>query len=311
MNGIIYKMKILTTGDYYVGQTCKINDFHTYYGSGRVWKNKIKKIKKKYPTCWKKLIKREILWSGECNQKLLDKLEEVYIRKEKALIDLNLGGCNILPGTANKYGEGCMSKQPYVRKKISESNSGKKCSNANKKLFSEMYMGSGNPFYGKHHTEESREKIRKNRKPFIWTDELRKKVSETLKKKYESGEIINSMKGKHHTEETKKKLSKHFSGKNNPMYGISLSGKKHPRYGKHWDEEHKKHQSEIIKKKYENGEMVSPFKGKHHTEETKKKLSESKIGKYIGKNNPFYGKHHTDETREKMRQQRLLKYAKK
>lgn len=35
----------------------------------------------------------------------------------------------------------------------------------------------------------------------------------------------------------------------------------------------------------------NPFYGKHHTEETKAKMSASKIGKYTGKNNPNYGNH--------------------
>lgn len=37
-------------------------------------------------------------------------------------------------------------------------------------------------------------------------------------------------------------------------------------------------------------------KGHHHTEKTKRKMSES----HIGKNNPFYGKHHTKKAREKI-----------
>ena len=41
-------------------------------------------------------------------------------------------------------------------------------------------------------------------------------------------------------------------------------------------------------------------KGKHHSEEHKKKMSEAKKGKYAGENNPMYGKKHSDETRRKM-----------
>ena len=85
MKGYIYKFTILTTGTYYVGQHFSSKKFERYWGSGRVWERIINKMKRKYSICWKKLIKREILWSGECTQKLLDKLEEVYIRKEKAL----------------------------------------------------------------------------------------------------------------------------------------------------------------------------------------------------------------------------------
>lgn len=47
--------------------------------------------------------------------------------------------------------------------------------------------------------------------------------------------------------------------------------------------------------------------GKKHSEESKRKISEAKIGKQSGKNNPMYGKKHTDETKRKMRIVRLGK----
>ena len=40
--------------------------------------------------------------------------------------------------------------------------------------------------------------------------------------------------------------------------------------------------------------------GVKHTEESKKKMSESNKGKYIGENNPYYGKRHSEEVRIKM-----------
>jgi len=45
-----------------------------------------------------------------------------------------------------------------------------------------------------------------------------------------------------------------------------------------------------------------PMFGKHHTEETKKKISRTRIknGKTKGKNHPMFGKHHTEETKKKM-----------
>ena len=38
------------------------------------------------------------------------------------------------------------------------------------------------------------------------------------------------------------------------------------------------------------------FLGKYHTDKTKQKMSEAKLGK----NHPMYGKHHTDETKQKI-----------
>ena len=59
----------------------------------------------------------------------------------------------------------------------------------------------------------------------------------------------------------------------------------------------------------------NPFYGKHHTDETKNKISNKNKNRKISKeeremrqrinskeNNPFYGKHHTDETKNKIKQ---------
>lgn len=43
------------------------------------------------------------------------------------------------------------------------------------------------------------------------------------------------------------------------------------------------------------------FYGKHHTEESKKKIREKSKERNQGENNPFYGKRHTEETKQKMR----------
>lgn len=48
-------------------------------------------------------------------------------------------------------------------------------------------------------------------------------------------------------------------------------------------------------------------KGMHHSEETRRTMSES----HYGKNNPFYGKNHTDETRRKIREAALRREARK
>ena len=40
--------------------------------------------------------------------------------------------------------------------------------------------------------------------------------------------------------------------------------------------------------------------GKHHSEESKKKMSLAKKGMYIGEKNPFYGKTHSEETKRRL-----------
>ena len=54
----------------------------------------------------------------------------------------------------------------------------------------------------------------------------------------------------------------------------------------------------------------NPFYGKHHSEETKKKISQSRA-KYTGENHPFYGKHHNSNSLQKISNNRKSKGGKK
>ena len=49
---------------------------------------------------------------------------------------------------------------------------------------------------------------------------------------------------------------------------------------------------------HQKGEDNSMY-GKHHSEESRKKMREAQKGKRTGKDNPFYGKTHSEETRKK------------
>ena len=64
-------------------------------------------------------------------------------------------------------------------------------------------------------------------------------------------------------------------------------------------EETRRKLSEIRKKLYSSG-VKHPMLGKHHSEETKKKMSVNRSGKCIGENHPMFGKHHTEEAKMKM-----------
>jgi len=55
----------------------------------------------------------------------------------------------------------------------------------------------------------------------------------------------------------------------------------------------------------------NPFYGKHHSEETKQKISENRKGKACGKNHPFYGKHWTEEEKTQISNNRKSKGGKK
>lgn len=94
--------------------------------------------------------------------------------------------------------------------------------------------------------------------------ELRRKNAEKIKSMYsknENGDIIfnGKLRKNDYTEESRKKQG--WAKGKNKFNDIRI-----------------RKQSETLLKKYKNGELKSPFFGKHHTEETKKKLS--KCGGY-------------------------------
>lgn len=78
------------------------------------------------------------------------------------------------------------------------------------------------------------------------------------------------------------------------IHGHTRRGLPCPMKGKHHTEESKRKMSESLKGR------PSPRKGVHLSEETKRKLSEINKG-----NKPFEGKHHTEETKAKMRKAKL------
>jgi group I intron endonuclease len=101
--------------------------------------------------------------------------------------------------------------------------------------------------------------------------------------------IAGSTRGSTHTEEAKAKMSISRRGEANAFYGK-----------KHSDETLEYLRSINIGKEGSN-------KGKPMSLEARKKSSISKTGKKMGEDNPFFGRTHSDETKEKIRQARIGK----
>lgn len=76
-------------------------------------------------------------------------------------------------------------------------------SDETRKKLSEIMKGENNPFYGRHHSKETIEKL-KNK---VVSDETRKKMSDACKGR------PSTFKGKHHTDEVKQKLREQHIGK--------------------------------------------------------------------------------------------------
>ena len=79
------------------------------------------------------------------------------------------------------------------------------------------HKGENNPFFGKHHSEETRQKLSESHKGKHHSEESRKKMSEAHKGKHLSEEHRRNMsaalKGKHNSAEARKKMSEAHKGK--------------------------------------------------------------------------------------------------
>ena len=133
--------------------------------------------------------------------------------------------------------------------------------------------GEGNHFYGKCHTEETKEKIRQQRVGTKASNEAKIHMSEAQTKRMQDPDARAAC-GKPHTEEWKKEQSERMSGEGHPLYG--------------------KQHSEETKQKISDA-------NKNPSEETRRKMSTAAKERCEDpKNNPMYGKHHTEETKAKI-----------
>lgn len=153
----------------------------------------------------------------------------------------------------------------------------------------EYMSGDKNPFFGKHHSEETKKKLSEAHKGIVagmsgkhHSKESKKKMSEALKGK------VPWIKGKKHSKEALKKMSEKLKGK--------IAWNK----GKPMAEESKRKLSESLKGKpsWNKGKKTgkpSWNRGKHPSTETLKKQSESHKGQ-----DHWTGRVHSKESREKM-----------
>jgi hypothetical protein len=134
--------------------------------------------------------------------------------------------------------------------------SGYVVSDETRKKMSESHKGENNHFYNKSHSQETKDKM-----------------SDLNKGKYVGDK--NPMFGKNHSQEVKDRISESKQGK--------YVGNKNPMFGKNHSQE--------VKDKISNLK-----KGKTHSDESKRKMSES----HKGEKNYFYGKSHSQETKDKI-----------
>jgi len=207
------------------GYRCKK---HIYRTENKIKSNKINKIIKETG-------KKPII------VKLFDNLtEQEAFKKEIELISL-IGRYDLKLGPLTNYTDG------------GEGASGNIMSEETKKKLSELNKGEKNAFYGKKHSEESKQKMRK-------------------KHPTNSGKNHHFY-DKEHSEETKEKISLSRKGK--------YYGEKHHFYGKHLTEEIKEklRQSHLGRKHSEESKqkMSNSHKGKKQSKEHIENVKKSKI----------------------------------
>lgn len=210
-----------------------------------------------------------------CEEDELDRMEQSYI-------DLWFGNyycCNLSPtATSNKgvkwteeskrkrsnalIGE----KSTWWRKKHKDETKNK-MSKSRREYFKShpgIYNGINNPFFGKHHSELSKEKIRKR----LSSD-------------------ANKWKGGKHKEESKKLIG---VGNKKSWLDVAIRKKRMEGKRKLWND------PVFRKKMKECGFAGSHMGGKKHTEESISKMRECRMGE----KNSFYGKKHSIKMRERM-----------
>lgn len=213
---------------------------------------------------------------------------KIYIGQHKAeKFDITYYGSGfILKQALEKYGkenfkceiiEWCISKEQLEEKEIYWIDKLNSCNhsigyNVSAGGFTPRFKGKNHPMYGKHHTDEAKEKNR---------------VAHTgIKQSYETIEKrISSLRGKHLSKEHKEKISKANKGK---VCGDRLT------------DEGRRKISEANKNKVMSIEtrkkISSANKGRKASEETIRRLSESHKGQ-IGY---WTGKHRDKQTNEKI-----------
>ena len=206
MIGFIYKTTCLVNGKIYIGKH-EGNENDNYLGSGEIFSLALRKYGRNN-------FQREILRRCETLHELRI-WEHVYIKKYHSQ-DPSIG-YNIADGDVNSS-EYNPAKLPEVHEKMIVKNRqttrDPEYRRRHSEIMKEYYKTHPATFTGKHHSEETKEKIRQRR----------------------LGSVAYN-KGVPASEEQKKKQSEKMKGR--------YVGEKNPNYGHRWTEEQRKHLSEV------------------------------------------------------------------
>lgn len=228
MIGVIYKFTCKLSGRFYIGQhVCNsVEEFlrcnkSSYWGSGTIWFDLIKNLKRRFPNCWFKLIHREVVCViRNADPISMNKMEEYFINKLDGDYKRNKGGCNILQGAA--YGKDWVNamKSPEIRKKVSDKN---------KISMKGVLAGEKHWNYGKHRSDETKRKIS--------IAHIGKKVCDKTYK------LLLEYSKKPKSIEHRKKIGDAQRGNKSIHFGVPLSDEHKRKVGNSLKEYYSKHES--------------------------------------------------------------------
>lgn len=240
-------------GKRYIGQTSKEPNVRWANGRGYTHNPYFSNAIKKYG--WNN-IRHDILCVVH-SENMAHLFEKHYIEKYgtfdgKRGYNLTLGG----EGTLGHY------VSDECKRKISEANTGNTWSEERKKACSKRLSGSGNPMYGRHHSDEMREKMSLERKGKPLKPEQREKVTRALL------ETIEKQKKPVRQYDLNGNLIATFSsaadaassvGKGHSSITMCCLGKRNTAHGYRWafaDEALRKNAEEVHKARPKNGTAV-------------------------------------------------------
>ncbi len=205
MYHIVYLSTNLINGKRYIGDHSADNINDNYFGSGVLIKKAIKKYRKEN-------FKKEILeWFST--------KEEAFNAQEKYIIQYNTlipNGYNIsLKGghqvrnslneeTINRLKRRIISEETRekIRKSWIKRKIEKPTSKETKEKMSLSRIGKNNSFYGKHHSEETKKKLKNADKKYTQTEKYKENMSKS------TAGNKNGMFSRHHSAEAREKIKK-------------------------------------------------------------------------------------------------------
>lgn len=296
---IIYQFRNRINGKCYIGQTIgTLEQRLKGHLSGQRSNSLIYRAFKKYGV--ENFDKTIVLYANDLSE--LNYYEKECIRVFKTLAP---NGYNLATGGDNSLHHE-ISKQRISKTRIER---GIRHTPETLAIISSKLKGRESTFKGKHHTDETKKKLSENGKLLIHTDESKQKIVSASKsmwanmtedQKLERAEKISSKLKEAHKRDPKTIWNKGI--KTGPQ-SVETLIKKSAATKRMWENKTPE-QRESLRQK-----LVVANTGKKQSAESIAKMKNTLTGLMAGEKHPFYGKHHTEETKktisDKLKGQRL------